>query len=291
MLDAAQCDPPQRALRARFDRHMLAADGPERPHPLQNTCTVVLVRGLFGAWIPRHFRAPLERLRALGWDSTIARTDPAGTLDANRRTLVPQIARIVAAGRRPLFLAHSKGGLEVLLALAGDPALAAATAGAATVQMPRAGSPYLESVFSGAHRATRRAGDALRESVEGGLLTLAGARAACRELDGATLGPIAAKIDAAARPFPWISVATDASRPTRSLELKHGRLARIAPCVPHDGVFYTADQLWPGAHMLLLSGIDHAQPSVGGLGFAHGRFWCALLALLLAAAPVGTAAR
>jgi hypothetical protein len=42
--------------------------------------------------------------------------------------------------------------------------------------------------------------------------------------------------------------------------------------------------------MLLLSGIDHAQPSVGGHSFAHDRFWCALLALLLAPVPDGPAA-
>ena len=291
MLAAAERDPAQRALRARFATQMLAEDARERTHPLQKTCTVVLVRGLFGAWIPRHFRAPLERLRAQGWNSAIARTDPAGTIDANIRALAPQIAQIVAAGRRPLFLAHSKGGLEVLLALASDPALAAATAGIVTVQMPRAGSPYLESVFRAAHRASRRPGDTLRESAEGALLTLAGARAACRELDGATLRAIAATLDGDAWPFPWLGVATDTSHPTRSLELKHARLARIAPGVPHDGVFYTADQLWPGARMLLLSGIDHAQPSVGGHSFAHDRFWCALLALLLAPVPDGPAAR
>jgi len=290
LLAAAERSPAQRALRACYEREMLAEGAPERALPLQKACTVVLVRGLFGAWIPGHFREPLKRLRTQGWNSMIARTDPAGTIDANHRALTPQIAQIVAAGRRPLFLAHSKGGLEVLLALAGNPALAAATAGIATVQMPRAGAPYLESVFSNAHRASRRPADTLRESAEGALLTLAGARAACRELDAVTVGAIATTLDRAPRPFPWLGVATDATRPTRSLELKHERLARIAPGEPHDGVFYTADQLWPGARMLLLSGIDHAQPSVGGLGFAHDRFWCALLALLLALAPTGSAA-
>lgn len=288
---AVERDSAQRALRAHFATQMLAEDARERPHPLQKSCTVVLVRGLFGAWIPGHFRAPLKRLRSQGWNSMIARTDPAGTIAANLRALKPQIAQIVAAGRRPLFLAHSKGGLEVLLALSGDPALAAATAGIVTVQMPRAGSPYLESVFSAAHRASRRPADTVRESVEGALLTLAGARAACRELDDATLRAIAATLDATAWPFPWLGVATDASHPTRSLELKHARLARIAPGVPHDGVFYTADQRWPGARMLLLSDIDHAQPSVGGHSFAHDRFWCALLALLLTPVPDGSASR
>ena len=277
-------DPAQQALRARYEQLARPKEGADGTAAPRANCTVVLVRGLFGAWIPHHFAAPLERIRSLGWDAHIARTDPAGTIAANREALVPQIARIVADGRRPLFLAHSKGGLELLLALAGEPALMAATAGVATVQMPRAGAPYLESVFSAAHRETRNASDRLRESIDGLLLRMAGARAACSELNGAIIGSIAATLDGVSWPFPWLAVATHSALPTRSLELRHARLDRIAPGVPHDGVFYTADQLWPTARMLLLPAIDHAQPSVGGGGFAHDRFWCALLVLLTEAA-------
>lgn len=243
-------------------------------------CAVLLVRGLFGAWIPGHFRAPLQRLRALGCEALIAHTAPAGTLAQNQALLAAQVRRLVAQGRRPVFLAHSKGGIEVLLMLAAEPGLAQATAGFVGVQMPWAGAPYLESVFCGSHRDSRKRADAWREGLDAAVLTLAGARAACAELNADTLAPHRARIAAQAWPFePWC-VATQASRPSRSLELKHERLNRIRPGQPHDGVAYTADQQGLAARTLLLEGIDHAQPSVGGLGFAHDRFWAALLMLL-----------
>lgn len=235
------------------------------------------MRGLFGAWIPRHFRAPLQQLRAQGWDATIARTDPAGRIADNARLLAAQFEAIVAGGRRPIVLAHSKGGLEALLALCGRPRLAQDVAGLVAVQMPRAGAPYLESVFGGAHHASRTRGDTWRERRDGALLTLAGARAACAELNAAGIAPLAARIDATPLPFPWLTVASHAQRATATLEMKHARLARIRPGALHDGVFYLDDQRWPRSRQLLVSGLDHAQPSVGGLGFDHGRFWCDLL--------------
>lgn len=276
LLDALARDEKQRTLVAAYERFLHAPVLPPSPPDR----VVVLVRGLFGAWIPQHFRAPLARLRALGREASIARTAASGTIDANRRALVAQTRALVDSGRRPVFLAHSKGGLEVLLALADEPRLLAATAGFVGVQMPRAGSPCLESMFAGAHRATRRRRDALRECAESLLLTAAGARAACRELDGLTVAALAAEIDRRRWPFPWLAVATHAAHPTRSLELRHERLGRIAPGEPHDGVFRTVDQIWPGARTLLLPDIDHAQPSVGGRGFVHDRFWCALLGML-----------
>jgi hypothetical protein len=269
------------ALARRFDVLWRQSDEAPQDSSLRARRVVVLVRGLFGAWIPGHFKAPLQRLQSQGWEARIARTDPAGTIADNARALAPQIDAIVASGKQPLFLAHSKGGLELLLALAAHPRLAAATAGVVTVQMPRAGAPYLESVFLDAHRDSRSTAGAMREASERALLTVAGARRACSELNDANVAALAAQIDAQAWPFPWIGVATHCASATRSLELKHERLSRIRPGAAHDGVFYLADQVWPGASMLELPGIDHAQPSVGGAGFAHDRFWSALLAASL----------
>jgi hypothetical protein len=135
-------------------------------------------------------------------------------------------------------------------------------------------------VFCGRHRDSRIRADAWREGLDAAVLSLAGARAACAELNADTLAPHRARIAAQAWPFATWCVATQARQPSRSLELKHARLNRIRPGQPHDGVAYTADQWGPASHTLLLEGIDHAQPSVGGLGFAHDRFWAALLMLL-----------
>lgn len=272
--------PAQQALRARYAACRDEAGTPGRPPGSDPALAVVMVRGLFGAWIPGHFRAPLRWLRQVGWPAHIARTDPTGTIEANARALGAQIDTLIATGQRPVFLAHSKGGLEVLLALAERPELATATAGFIGVQVPRAGAPYLESLFSPAHLATRQGADRWREPVEAALLMLLGARAACAEIDTARVHDITARLDRTHWPFPRLMVATHTTRATRSLEMRHARLAQIFPGALHDGVFRTVDQLWPGARNLWLPDIDHAQPSVGGLGFGHDRFWAALLALL-----------
>ncbi len=260
-----------------FDRQ---EDGAIRPADIPD-CTVVMVRGLFGSWIPGHFRAPIELLRARGWHATVARTDPAGTLERNRRLLLVQVAALVEAGQRPVFLAHSKGGLETLLALAAEPRLAAATLGFAGVQVPRAGAPFLESLFHRRHHDSRTPAERLVEPLQAAALTLAGARAACRELEDAALAPSVSRVDGTTFPFPVLMAASRAARPSGSLELRFARLGRIHPGQAHDGVFLERDQCWPAAAMLHLDGIDHAQPSVGGLGFAHDRFWLALLQVVL----------
>jgi len=266
-----------------FDRcwQVAGSDGAAPTLQQRSAHAVLLVRGLFGAWIPGHFQAPLRRLRALGWDARIADTDPRGAVDANRRALARQLDRIVAAGKRPLVLAHSKGGLEVLLALAADPTLAAAIGGLVTVQTARSGAPYLECLFTNDHPPAPRAAARWHERIEAGVLTAVGARPACAELRAAVVREWATRIDAAMLPFPWLAVATHTEHSGRSLELKHARLTQLAPGAPHDGVFYTAEQRWPRARNLTLAGIDHAQPSVGGGGFEHDRFWVALLQLLL----------
>jgi hypothetical protein len=238
---------------------------------------VLLVRGLFGAWIPRHFLRPLQCIAAAGWPVRIAATRPAGTMACNARRLEEQLGALVAAGRRPIVLAHSKGGLEALLALQARPDLARATAGFVGVQMPRAGAPYLESAFRGMHRASRTRADAWRERRDAWVLSLLGGRAACAELDTATVAALAARFDAARWPFPWLTVASEAQHARGTLEMKHARLARIRPGAAHDGVFYTGDQVWSQGRSLVLAGLDHAQPSVGGGGFDHGAFWLELL--------------
>jgi hypothetical protein len=187
-----------------FDRQ---EDGAVRPADIPD-CTVVMVRGLFGSWIPGHFRAPIELLRARGWHATVARTDPAGTLERNRRLLLVQVAALVEAGQRPVFLAHSKGGLETLLALAAEPRLAAATLGFAGVQVPRAGAPFLESLFHRRHHDSRTPAERLVEPLQAAALTLAGARAACRELEDAALAPSVSRVDGATFPFPVLMAAS-----------------------------------------------------------------------------------
>jgi hypothetical protein len=240
-----------------------------------------MVRGLFGSWVPGHLAAPLRHFAALGWQVEIGRTSAAGTLEHNVAALGAQIDQLLASGRRPIFLAHSKGALEVLLALAAATAREQGTAGLICVQAPRGGAPYLEHLFPGAKAARDRRSPRPVETLEAMLLTLLGARAACSELNTATLRSLAERLDPVVRALPALMVASSATAMSNVLELRSKHLERRHPGQPHDGVFLTRDQTWPGARMLTLDGIDHAPPSVGGLGFAHQHFWAALPALVL----------
>jgi len=269
------------ALVERYRQALRSAASSPLPTSATADCTVLMVRGLFGSWIPNHFRAPLRHFKRLGWPVAIGRTAAAGTLAHNAAALGAQIDQLIASGRRPIFLAHSKGGLEVMLALAGTPARAAATAGLIGVQVPRGGAPYLEHLFPGTHGEGSRRPLRLSERLEATLLTALGARAACTELNTRSLQAIAERLDTIIGTVPSLMVATSAQRMSNVLELRSSHLEQAHPGQKHDGVFLAIDQVWNSARMLSLDGIDHTQPSVGGLGFAHQHFWAALLATLL----------
>ena len=271
------------ALNAQYREHLLKADKGPVPGAAARDCVVLMVRGLFGGWIPGHFRAPHRHLSSLGWTVQIAKTSPGGTLLENSAALGPQIDRIIGDGRRPIFLAHSKGGIEVMMALAQNSARTARTAGFVGVQVPRSGAPYLEHLFPNAN--TRAEALTVRiklnERLESWLLRVLGAGQACAELNAANIKPLVAELNTVLASIPALTVATSAQRISNVLELRSQHLARAFPGLPHDGVFLTQDQIWPQIRTLMLDGIDHAQPSVGGLGFLHQHFWAALLATLM----------
>jgi len=77
-------------------------------------------------------------------------------------------------------------------------------------------------------------------------------------------------------------VASWSSAPTAWLDAQHTRMHEIRPRCAHDGLFFLEDLVWPTAEQILLPRIDHSQPTVGGGGFDHARFWLALSSLAAA---------
>jgi hypothetical protein len=237
--------------------------------------TCVLVRGIFGSWMPRHFAAPLEHLRRAGYRALIAQTWATGTIGTNAALLRADVERRVPTGRL-LFLCHSKGGLDLLTMLAAAPLVRARTAGIALCQTPRAGCVVLESLLLDSHAAS--AGDAQRAKERAAALAirLTGGRDACLELTSPRLQHTASELTQVAAALPLVSVASWSSEPTAWLDSQHARLAAIRPQCAHDGLFYLEDLIWPCGRQVLLPRLDHAQMCVGGGGFDHGRFWVAL---------------
>jgi hypothetical protein len=258
-------------ISAEFAREWAAA---KTPVAAQADFTCVLVRGLFGSWIPRHFAAPLQRLRQAGLRALIARGRAVGTIDTNASLLRADIEARQPKGRL-LFLCHSKGGLDLLAMLAAAPELRERTAGLVLCQTPRAGCVVLESVLMQAHRDSASATQRYKEAAARAAIVLAGARAACLELTSPRVQRRVDELSALAAQLPLLSVASWSSQPTAWLDSQHARLAAIRPGCAHDGLFYLEDLIWPG-RQVRLPRLDHAQMCVGGDGFDHGRFWLSL---------------
>ena len=243
--------------------------------PASADFTCVLVRGLFGSWIPGHFAAPLRRLRQAGLHALIARSRANGTIDANASLLRADIDARVPAGRL-LFLCHSKGGLDVLAMLSAAPELRGRTAGLVLCQTPRAGCVVLESVLQDAHRDSAGGAQRAKEAAARAVIVLSGARDACLELTSPRVQERVGSLAGLAAQLPLVSVASWSSQPTTWLDSQHARLGAIRPGCAHDGLFYLEDLVWPCGREIRLPQLDHAQMCVGDEGFDHGRFWLSL---------------
>jgi len=242
----------------------------------------IFVRGLFGEWIPGHFTGPLRALERASVQAIIARSRASGTIAANAALIQRDIEQRIPAANRLAFLCHSKGGLDALALLARSAALRERTAAVVLCQTPRGGCAVLESVLLGRYAesiggARRRVQEALARAA----IAACGARPACAELTSGHIEPTVSRIDAAALPLPVVSVASWSGTPTAWLDSQHGRLQTIRPGCAHDGLFFVEQLLWPAAEQVLLPQLDHSQPTVGGAGFDHTRFWRALVTLAL----------
>jgi hypothetical protein len=240
----------------------------------------VFVRGIFGAWIPGHLREPLRAVRRAGADAIVVKSHPNGTIDANADAIARDIEARVPRTHKLVFLCHSKGGLDALAMLLRAGGLRERTACVVLCQTPRGGCAVLESVVLRRHQAsigsTRRLA---QERLAHAAIALGGAREACIELTADAIGRLITAIDAARVSIPILSVASWSGEPTAWLDSQHARLSAIRPGAAHDGLFFTEDLIWPIGEQILLPSLDHSQPSVGGAGFDHGRFWLALAAL------------
>src|SRR5688572_18825549 len=67
----------------------------------------ILVRGLFGAWIPGHFSDPVDALEHAGVASIIARSSAAGSIETNAALIARDVDRRVPSADRLIFLCHS----------------------------------------------------------------------------------------------------------------------------------------------------------------------------------------
>lgn len=245
---------------------------------------LAMVRGLFGNWMPGHFSVPLKIFRSLNIKTDVVYTGSRSSMDTNSQHIADFLKQ--RSSTKPIvFLCHSKGGVEFLRMLIKHPNLGKQVAGLVGVQMPRGPSLYLESLLTDRHLPTRLGlPSRIKHWSEAQLIRGVSARASCLELCRPVINEKIQWID---QNFPklrsFINVASFSTRASHWLEANHPRLNEISNSKPNDGVFLFEDQIWPQAKNIGLLEIDHAQPSVGGLGFQHEYLWMVLLALTLKA--------
>ena len=233
---------------------------------------IVLVRGLFGAWLPRHFATPLCALRTAGWAAWIAPSSGTGNFTVNAALLADFLTQGSLAQRSLILLCHSKGGLDALTMLASHPKIGGRIAALVFCQTPRGGCPLLEDCFYSDPAQ-------IKDQCLGAMLTVVRARSACVELTGSVMQACLPQLESALPSAPLLSLASWSSTPRFGIESQHSRMAKHAPNKLHDGLFFVEDQLWHQGEQILLSEVDHSQPALGGHGFRHDWLWTTLARL------------
>lgn len=243
--------------------------------------TVVLVRGYLGNYMPGNLVGPCSALRRLGFDAFIAANQAGGKVSDNVMMLERQLRRRPTRSRL-VFMGHSRGGLESLMLLAQNPAVARRCDGVVLSQTPHGPSRVIESVLLKRHRGPRyslyrRAAEATQRCA----LKLIRAHRGGLELSSDSWPALVERVDRIGWPFRVLQTASWSSQPTSWLDSFHGRLGEIGPGRAHDGQYFLEDLIWPGLPHVLLPHLDHAQPAVGGQGFDPVRYWLTVLSMVL----------
>jgi len=246
---------------------------------------LILVRGLFGPWMPGHFSKLKKLLLQKGFLVSIAPTLAAGTVSENADRLESFLMSTQFSGKNFVFLAHSKGGLDTLSTLKKNTTLRGRTLGCILVQTPRGPSAVLESMFSKKHQNSLSLSGRLKERIGAGMLRTLRQDRGCLDMTEERLEFVIKNLDSIKFEFRILSVSSWSTQPTNWLDSFHKRLGEIRPGVAHDGQFFLNDLIWPATQSLqhknlLLREVDHAQPVVGGFGFDYARLWHSLLRLL-----------
>ncbi len=212
---------------------------------------VLLVKGLFGNHMPGYFHPAEKHLRRLGLHVRILKVGTDASVATNAQTVRDAVVRSYARNERPVVLVgHSKGGVDVLAALALYPDIVPSVRGVVVMQSPYGGTPIADDVEAcpGMRIATG--------VVVGGLLLGSPKSVADltydRRRDFITAHPLPAGV-------PVVSLATSRApafgqvlqASSTYLEKQYG-LASDGLVVPDDGIV-------PGSRMVRLDDMSHAE--------------------------------
>ncbi len=229
--------------------------------------TALLIPGLFG----KHYRGYMDEnqqaLAVLGFRTERAGIDTDGSVAGNAQVLATALAG--RPDRSVVVVAHSKGGVDLMAALALFPAVAASLRAVVLLQSPLGGSPVATDLLTSPELASS-ANTILRE-------VSAMAPAAVQDLTYASRSAFLDQhplLPAGQPPILCIASASHAPLAVTALvadyiELRYGQ--------PSDGLVCPGDAVLPGAPAVSLQGLDHASSVIHVPGHLVSRYRPGLL--------------
>jgi alpha-beta hydrolase superfamily lysophospholipase len=265
-----------RAVPAEYDRTaaFIARWRSVEPFRPGGVRTVVLTPGLFSEWLPRCFAAVVRALRAAGFRVIRTRVRSRYGVRDQAKRLAAELVTRLGPSERFVWCGHSKGAIDLLYVLETSRPLRESCV-AAVVAQPAVGASRIVDRWQNEPRG-------VRERIGRGLIAIDPVRDGVREISSRR-DPVVADWLAGFEPaVPTTCMVSWSIQPTSWVDSYHRTLAEIVPGHAHDGQFLMVDQRLPGASLVCLPEIDHAQPVLGGYSFDPGRFWRTLVETALA---------
>jgi triacylglycerol lipase len=233
----------------------------------------LLVKGLLGDHFPGYFRAGRRHLRHSGLRTKMMKVDTDVSILVNAGAIQQQVERIYRRKQQTVvILAHSKGGVDTLAALAMYPNLADQVHAVVAMQSPYGGSPIAADLQ--ACPGTKMAvGAAMR-------VLFFGNPAAIADL---TFDARRAFITAHPLPeVPVVSLATSLPPKLGQVLMGSSKYMLDRYELPSDGLVVPDDAVVPGSRVVRLDNMSHAEPVLGAK-FGRYRSWATTEALVFLA--------
>ncbi|MDF3833981.1 hypothetical protein P3W85_13605 [Cupriavidus basilensis] len=251
---------------------------------LPRATVVVLVAGLYSEGLPRCHRDAVLALRQAGYSVLRLPMRSSRGVVAQGKHIAATLHKRLRGGERFVALTHSKGGIDMLAALDGAPALRARCDGVALVQPPVGPASIVDDIMGwGATPAP--GGPSWKDSVARPLLRTRWVADGTRDISSRRDPSVAEMLARLPRELHCVHAVSWSIERSSRFDAHHARLNARRPGCAHDGQFYLEHQVLAGMPQVCLPHLDHGQPVLGGLGFDAGRFWLALAEVLHAGRP------
>lgn len=238
---------------------------------------IIIVKGFFADFMPGYMAKPIRYLTSLGFEVELAKTKSGGSCDENAKRLL----EILPRNQDFLLLCHSKGGLDILRALQMG-LNQTHLKGIIFSQTPLKASIVVDEILGFIPPRFPN----WRHQLKNKLMLFA--TRVCGQINAARAISTESSIFRenlfrnTIIEAPFLSISTWSIKASSWVDSYHKRLSISRAGHAHDGQFFLDQQDWTGrSENLVLGGIDHAQPGMGGLGFDPGKYWLAAIKMIL----------